>query len=538
MYWWDFAAELLTRKGTRLKRFGLVTTNSITQIFNRRVVENHIRGKNPISIIMAIPDHPWTKATKEFAAVRIAMTVGELGKSEGIISTVVHEERLDTDDPLIQFETKQGAVNIDLTIGVDVTLAKKLESNTLLASMGPALGGRGFVVNSHDLKALGADTDTDWAKRLTTGKDIVGRHRNRFVIDVRKFEDEASLRLALPKVYQHLKIHVYPSRAKNNDPKLREFWWKFRRTNETYFNAIDGLKRFIATVETTKHRAFVFVSSNELLEHGVIGFGLSDGWHLGVFSSRTHVVWALASGGTLEDRPRYNKDVCFDPFPFPEPSDALKSKIRATAEELDALRKQTQAEHPGLTLTQIYNVLEKLRAGEKLNDAEEDIKTKGLVLIVKELHDRLDGLVAQAYGWPENLSDEEILARLVALNHERAAEEKRGLIRWLRPDYQRQRAGIADTQAAAEAETQIAAKLVVEEKTQKPSFPTSDLERTASVFAALVHADRPLDAQAIAKSFRQGAKVEPTIARVLASLARLGHVHSGDGKSFTLRRAA
>jgi hypothetical protein len=154
------------------------------------------------------------------------------------------------------------------------------------------------------------------------------------------------------------------------------------------------------------------------------------------------------------------------------------------------------------------------------------------------LHDRLDGLVAQAYGWPEDLSDEEILARLVALNHERAAEEKRGLIRWLRPDYQRQRAGIADTQAAAEAETQIAAKLVVEEKTQKPSYPTSDLERTASVFAALMHADKPLDAQAIAKSFRQGAKVEPTIARVLASLARLGHVHSVDGKSFTLRRAA
>ena len=40
------------------------------------------------------------------------------------------------------------------------------------------------------------------------------------------------------------------------------------------------------------------------------------------------------------------------------------------------------------------------------------------------------------YGWPEGLSDDEILHRLVALNRERAAEEARGHIRWLRPDYQ------------------------------------------------------------------------------------------------------
>lgn len=92
-----------------------------------------------------------------------------------------------------------------------------------------------------------------------------------------------------------------------------------------------------------------------------------------------------------------------------------------------------------LTLTQIYNVLEKLRRGEALDDAEEAIKDKGLVLIVKELHDRIDGLAAEAYGWPADLSDDEILARLVALNAERAAEEKRGLVRWLRPDYQRAR---------------------------------------------------------------------------------------------------
>ena len=53
----------LTRKGTRLRRFGLVTTNSLSQVFQRRVIERHLDAKNPVSIMMAIPDHPWTKAT-------------------------------------------------------------------------------------------------------------------------------------------------------------------------------------------------------------------------------------------------------------------------------------------------------------------------------------------------------------------------------------------------------------------------------------------------------------------------------------------
>jgi hypothetical protein len=250
-------------------------------------------------------------------------------------------------------------------------------------------------------------------------------------------------------------------------------------------------------------------------------------------------VWALRAGGWLGigNDPRYSKSRCFDPFPFPAASEASKLAIRSVAEELDALRKRVQAEHPGLTLTQIYNVLEKLRAGAPLTAADEEIKTKGLVLIVRELHDKLDRLAAAAYGWPEDLSDDDILARLVALNAERAAEEKRGLVRWLRPDYQMRRAGIAPDSKLAADEEQYEAPLVAA-ATQKPMFPTDDVERTGAVFAALLSSGSPLDARTIAKTFRQGARVEPTIARVLASLARLGHVHTADGRSFALRRAA
>ncbi|MCI0465929.1 MAG: class I SAM-dependent DNA methyltransferase, partial [Beijerinckiaceae bacterium] len=193
----------------------------------------------------------------------------------------------------------------------------------------------------------------------------------------------------------------------------------------------------------------------------------------------------------------------------------------------------------GLTLTQIYNVLQKLRAGAPLSAEDEIIKDKGLVLILREFHDKLDALVAEAYVWPNDLPDEEILARLVALNAERAAEEKRGLIRWLRPDYQRAKAGIIVEPAQAAPEEQLEAELVIgAAKEQKNLFPSADVERMAAVYAALASASAPLDARAIALTFRQGARLGPAISRILAAWARVGQFHTSDGKSFSLRRGA
>ncbi len=210
------------------------------------------------------------------------------------------------------------------------------------------------------------------------------------------------------------------------------------------------------------------------------------------------------------------------------------------AEELDAHRKRVLADHPGLTLTGLYNVLEKLRARTKPEDLDEHDRTifnDGLVLIMKELHDKLDVAVAEAYGWPADLSDDEILSRLVALNKERSEEEKRGLVRWLRPDYQIPRfAKGVDKQAASEEGAQVVAELISAVE-QKPSFPIGAVEQTAAVFAALA-ASQPLDAKGLAAQFKRTKNTEKKVGEVLASLARLGYVTSEDGKTFALRRVA
>ncbi len=186
----------------------------------------------------------------------------------------------------------------------------------------------------------------------------------------------------------------------------------------------------------------------------------------------------------------------------------------------------------------LYNVVERLRAGaavDELGAEEGRVFDEGLVLILKEPHDRLDAAVAAAYGWPASLAEEEILARLVALNKARAAEESRGLVRWLRPDYQ-----IPRFAPRAEKAEQLEAELVAgDAKAQKSSFPAEDMAQTAAVMAALASASGALDAASIAARFRQGKRIEPKVRAVLIALARMGFVATQDhGKSFALRRAS
>ena len=237
-------------------------------------------------------------------------------------------------------------------------------------------------------------------------------------------------------------------------------------------------------------------------------------------------MWALRAGGWLGvgNDPRYSKSRCFDPFPFPTADDLERQRIRAVAEDLDAHRKRVLAEHPHLTLTGLCNVLEKLRSSattESLDAADRRIFEDGLVLILKEYHDRLDALVADAYGWPVDLPDEEILSRLVALNKERAQEEARGHVRWLRPEYQIPRFGSPKEKAELDL---VGGAMAIQAAAAgpKPSFPSGEVEQTAAVMAALASAARALDAFGLAAGFKQGRRVAPKIAAVLAALARMG----------------
>lgn len=433
MHWWALAGAAAS-KGL-VRRFGFVTTNSISQNFNRRVVGPLLEAG--LRLHLAIPDHPWVESS-EGAAVRIAMTVAERGAGEGTLATVVAERSLG-DIVDVTFRTRSGLIHADLTVGANVASALPLLANAALASMGPMVGSRGFVVDAATRAKL-SNSESHLEARiapLRNGKDLVDRARGLFVIDVGDMSEE-QLRSQAPGIYQHLALTVRPERQANRDARLAANWWKFRRGNEVWRSLRAGLSEVIVTVETAKHRVFFVLPQQIIAEHGTVTFGFADRFRFGVMSARAHVVWALAAGGRLGigNDPRYNKTRCFDPFPFPDANSAHREQLRALGEALEAHRKRQQVLHPELTITGMYNVLEKLRSNEALSQKEKVIHEQGLVSVLRQIHDDLDAAVFDAYGWPKDLTDEQILERLVALNHQRAAEEKRGIVKWLRPDYQ------------------------------------------------------------------------------------------------------
>lgn len=444
MFWWCKAAAEVVQG--RCQRFGFITTNSIHQTFNRRVIEPFLAdAKKPLHLAHAIPDHPWIDAA-DGAAVRIAMTVAAPGKAEGVLEKVIAEHPLEHGENEVTTERTAGVIAANLKVGADLTSAVPLAANSKLSCPGVKLHGSGFIVTHDEAESLGYGTIPNLEERLKgyrNGKDLTNRPRNVMVIDLFGLnEDEARSRY--PTLYQHVLTHVKPERDQNKRATYRNNWWIFGEPRRELRPAIASLSRYIATVETSKHRFFTFLDQSILPDNKLIAIASDDALSLGILSSSPHTTWALQTGSRLGvgNDPVYVKSRCFETFPFPALDEGeLKDRIRELGERLDAHRKRQQELHPGLTMTGMYNVLEKLRSGGVLTEKERQVHDQGLVTLLRQIHDELDEAVLEAYGWsdlhPLDAGCEpELLARLVAINHERAAGERQGQVRWLRPDYQ------------------------------------------------------------------------------------------------------
>ena len=386
-------------------------------------------------------------------------------------------------------------------------------------------------------------------KPYINGRDIAQSSRNSLIIDLYGFEKEEVIQ-QFPQAYQWLFERVKPERDQNRSELLRERWWLHRRLREDLRKALSGISRFIVTVETSKHRFFVFLDQSVLPDNKLINIALDDAWFMGVLSSRLHVSWSGRAGSRLGvgNDSVYAKLACFDAFPFPDASEAQKARIRDLAEQIDAHRKRQQAEHPTLTLTNMYNVLEKLRSGEALNAKDKEIHGQALTSILQELHDDLDRAVFNAYGWDDLAAqlvgkpgattplpdkseahaqaEEELLSRLVDLNTQRADEEANGTIRWLRPDFQ-----APDKQASAPLSQQEDLTLADDDTRSlsevKGSTPTAKLdwpkllsEQIPIIREQLLHA--PHSVKALAALFKRS-KIQD-IENVLGGMMALGAV--------------
>lgn len=557
MHFWDMAATQLLVKNTKLKRFGFITTNSITQTFSRRVIEHHMAAKKPLSLIYAIPDHPWLKASDK-AAVRIAMTVAEAGDKQGFLAKITSEAGLDTDTPQVGLEAKNGKVTAKLRLGANFSSALELAANGDLSSRGVALHGKGFIITPQQATALGLGKIAGLEKHILNyrnGKDITNRPRGVMVIDLYPLEI-TEVQKQYPSLYQHVLQYVKPERDQNREPFRKQYWWWFGRRHSELRDFLRDMPRYIATVETAKHRFFQFLDAKIRPDNKLVNIGSDKAELLATLSSRVHVLWSIAIGGAMGvgNDPVYVKTKCFDPFPFPDfsqLSSQLQNRLRELGEQLDSFRKERIVQHRFLTMTGLYNVLERERELDNgcdvppLTETERAIHDAGLILVLKEIHDNIDRATLEAYGWqdlipalvgkvgetipsafktPEQeLAEEELLVRLVALNQERAAEEKQGNIRWLRPEYQIPKLGVCTTRGVTQCE-QIEADVTVADIAELAKWPDDGLEQIRIVRDILAKSPSPLAADSIAASFagRNSAKRKERVAMVLETLVATG----------------
>ena len=320
MYWWEKAASAsLDEERTQpLRRFGLISTNSLRQTFNRRTLDRYIDGAgHPLSLVFAIPDHPWVD-TIDGAAVRISMTVAVKGKRNGELWIVRDEQRgpIESEGRSVGFKKSSGRITGGLTINIDIGSATRLRSNYGLVSNGVMLSGNGFLVSKNKALSLSPAGKIDARIRpFRSGRDLSQVSRNLYAIDMFG-KDEAEVRRGYPEVYQHLLDHVKPERDQNNRESYKNTWWIFSEPRSDLRPKIETIHRFIATTRTAKHRIFQFLDQQTLTETEVVNIALSEAAFLSVLSSSAHRRWCAATGGTLEDRPRYNHGLCFSPFPL------------------------------------------------------------------------------------------------------------------------------------------------------------------------------------------------------------------------------
>lgn len=383
-YWHEKARTAI--EAGRTKRAGLLATQGIRGGANRRVLQ---RIKDTGDIFFARSDDPWVLSG---AAVHISF----VGQDDG----------RDTDRELDGQPTT--VINANLTTGIDLSTARRLPENLGISFMGDTKGGP-FDIDA-DLAAWmiaqpnpDGRSNAEVVRPWVNGLDITRRPRNMWIIDfgVGMPEAEAALYEA---PFEHVRRHVRPSRIASRS--IVDAWWQHERPRPEMRKALEGLTRYIATPNLTKHRIFAWLDARTLPDHQLIVFARDDDYTFGILHSRVHEIWARAMGTQLrevESGFRYTPTTCFETFPFPpNPTPEQLARVGEIARRLVELR-DGWLNPPDLDAAEL--------AKRKLTNLYNQRSTW-----LANAHSALDAAVLSAYGWPADLDRDAVLECLLSLN--------------------------------------------------------------------------------------------------------------------------
>jgi type II restriction/modification system DNA methylase subunit YeeA len=444
VYWFEKARHQI--KLRCVDRVGLLATQGIRGGANRAVLE---RIQKTGTIFWAWSDRKWML---HGAAVHVSMVAFKSSDSPEPLPAILSEasrsaslreaqsknpEELSLAASASPFLTKNSEpedypylldgdpvefINPDLTTGSDVTTALRLKENSNICFMGTTKVGAFDLESDVARKMLQAPLNpngrpnSDVVRPWINAKDFTSKTRGHFIIDFGHdlSEQEAAL-YELP--FQYIEEHVKSERSCNKRETYKDMWWRHGEARPELRRALKGKARYILTPGVSKHRIFGWFGATAIPDHAIFAFTREDDYFFGVLHSGIHELWALRAGTQLESRPRYTPDSTFDTFPFPyppgtEPSEAESPIVHAIAEAARTLVRLRdawlnppdipEADLKRRTLTNLYN-----QRPTWLDNA----------------HRSLDEAVFAAYGWPSSLTNQQILANLLALNHERAAAQ-------------------------------------------------------------------------------------------------------------------
>ena len=390
-YWFEKARSQIEQGATQ--RAGLLATQGIRGGRNREVL-NRIAESG--AIFWAQSDREWTL---DGAAVQVSM--------------VGFDDNSENNRELDGLEVSEIFTNLR-SGETDVTKARRLKENLGISFMGDTKGGP-FDISESQAKQFLANpnpdgrSNSDVVRPWINGSDITRRSRRMWIVDFPPGMPmgEAALYEA---PFEYVKQSVKPERESSRSTISQ--WWLHERPRVEMRAAMCGLDRYIATSQVAKHRFYVWLPIATLPANVVIAFAREDDYFFGVLHSRIHELWARSQGTQLrevESGSRYTPTSTFETFPLPRPTPYQKSDISEATKRLNTLRDGwlnpppadvSPSELRRRTLTNLYN----------------DPPTW-----LRLAHESLDEAVSAAYGWPADLADGEVIARLLELNLKREA---------------------------------------------------------------------------------------------------------------------
>ena len=246
-----------------------------------------------------------------------------------------------------------------------------------------------------------------------------------------------------PHLLSIVEENAKPERLTQNDKGAQEKWWQFIRPRPELHAAIAGLDRvLVINCGATPHLAFSFLPSKLVFANTLAVVSFDAYATFCALQSRLHEIWARFFGSSMKDDLRYTPSDCFETFPFPQNWETHPA-LEAAGEAYYDFRAALMVENDeGLTRT--YN---------RFHDPED---RDPRIARLRRLHAAMDRAVLDAYGWTDISTDceclldyeideetwgkkkkpwryrwpdevrDKVLARLLALNAQRAAEERMG----------------------------------------------------------------------------------------------------------------